>query len=448
MTNFDKIDFMVLPVEDATLKRPNLNGKSLPWKTDEHYCSWQEREDLYPGIKNWYVVPSSLVSYSMNGVEIGYYVIDVDNHDNDNFAGAIKFLKECNIPRTLTVRTPSGGLHMYYWALRDAMPEQVMKANPTGLPIEIKTKTGVLAPNGEDRVVIVDEPIAYLPVVEGSLFTEIARLTPKKKKRMQKKPVNKDYVVPEPEALPESSRHDTMIRKAKFLQDDGCPDEKVLDWLMKTRDMSPGYRKISDQELYDIIDWEGSSVTRPKPVAVVSKVVETPVEEKPAEEVEMAIEDPLEGTELLTGEEAEEVIAVFFNPETGERWESSPKGYEEKADDDFVLMGGYKIKMSVWEKFRDRCRHETPTKPAGQRLFWASYDFPPEIKTLRQEIPLGKPFTLDDVKRIGIEKGYTEDEIVDSFLTWVYILGIEDRHFQTLPEEKWLGKGKNTWIFI
>lgn len=333
MTEFDKLNLSVVPIYNLEDKAPKIR-----WLERKSWCSWEERNDLYPKAVNWYVVPSHVATYFMNGVEIGYYVIDVDHHAGDKFEEAVDFLKQCGIPKSLTIRTPSGGLHIYYWATLDSIPVQVPKGNPTGLPIEIKTKTGVLAPNGRDRKVIVDVPVAYLSPSDNSLFSKLAKLPATKPLRVNRKPIDPNYKLPEPLTLSESQRHDTMVKEAKRLQDDGCPDSKILEWLKATREASPGSRRITDRELSDIIDWGGSGVDYN--YDDIDKLLEESKKEIPSvsspepREATLTIEDDTfttlnleahcrasqEPTEALTGVEL--VKSVFPGTTELEGWES------------------------------------------------------------------------------------------------------------------------------
>lgn len=254
MNNFEKLNLMVSPIEDPSFKRPSLHGQPLAWSKRKNWCSWEEREDVYPGIQDWYVIPPSLATYNFCGLEVGYWVLDIDNHGGDRFNEAIAFLKSCNIPPSLTIRTPSGGLHIYYQAIKDDIPKALAKSD---LPIEIKSSTGVVAPNGRDRVIIRDLPVAYYTVEEGSKLASLARLKPRIH-RKPRKPINPDYPAPEPVALKEGGRHDFILKETKRLQDDGCPDETIRKWITATCELSPGTRKITKREIDDILDWEGS----------------------------------------------------------------------------------------------------------------------------------------------------------------------------------------------
>lgn len=312
MTEFDKLNLMVVPIFKEGSKIPGVE-----WTDRSTWCSWEEKEDVYPNAKAWYVLPSHLATYYINGVEVGYYVIDVDNHAGDKFKEAVEFLKKCGIPRSLTVRTPSGGLHIYYWAPVDSIPQQVVKNNPTGLPIEIKTKTGVVAPNGKDRVVEIDEPVAYLTATSNSLFSQVAKVKPTKQFRVRRKPVNPNYILPPPLALPESQRHDTMIKEAKRLQDDGCPDEKIIEWLKATRELSPGSRRITDREIDDMVDWEGSGVEYN--YDDVDKLLEDALKQE-AEAPKKTFADIFPEAEELTGWDAVFAKSVFVDKEETKKY--------------------------------------------------------------------------------------------------------------------------------
>lgn len=300
MTEFDRLDLYVTPAHPKQ-KRPFYNGRGLDWEDRSCWCSWQEREEVYPGTTDWYVIPSHLATYQENGVDIGYWIIDVDNHDGDNFKAAIEFLRSCTLPPTLTVRTPSGGLHIYYKAIKEDVPKQVQKGNALNLPIEIKTKTGVIAPNGRDRLIIKDLPVQFYTIMEGSPLTQLARLKPKTPLVVHRRPIDPNYQLPEPMVLPESKRHDTMTRLARTFQDGGCAPDRVEGWLKQTRDISPGSRRITDKEIKDIVEWQGSG-------RVVNDMEELLAEPAPAP-------DPLADATLLTGWEGVWAVAQFSTPE-------------------------------------------------------------------------------------------------------------------------------------
>lgn len=303
MNEFDKLDLMVVPIQDPIKfeKRPNYNGQYIKWGDPKTWCSWQEREDIYPSCSDWYVIPANKCTYIADGIEVGYWILDIDKHDGDRFEEAIAFLRECNLPPTLTIRTPSGGLHLYYFAPVDDLPAPVAHDNATGLPIEVKVHTGVVAPNGRDRKIIVDKPVAYLTVVEGNKLAELTRLKSKNVKKTLK-PINPNYQLPEPTPLLEGSRHDTLLKEVRYHQDMGCPADKALEWLKARRAISPGSRPMPDNELEDMIAWPGSG-----------QPISSDIEELKQEAEQES--DPLAGAIPLTGWESIYAQVLFSTKE-------------------------------------------------------------------------------------------------------------------------------------
>lgn len=233
MTEFDKLNLRVVPIEDMEKfhKLPNHKGYPVKWSDPSTYCSWEEREDVYPGIQDWYVIPPARSTFFENGVEIGYWVMDIDNHDGDNYKEAIKFLRSCNLPPSLTIRTPSGGLHIYYKALKDDLPAPLGRNKEFNLPIEIKTSVGVVAPNGRDRVVIRDLPVAYFSITEDNPISKIAKIK-SQRPRIAKKETDPNFPIEE-EPFPEvgpGDRHNTLMATACSLYARGCPPEKIQEW--------------------------------------------------------------------------------------------------------------------------------------------------------------------------------------------------------------------------
>ena len=236
MTEFDKLNLMVVPIEDMEKfhKRPNYNGLPVKWSDPSTYCSWEEREDVYPGVKDWYVIPAARSKYrSPEGVDVSYYVIDVDNHEGDKFKEACEFLRSCNLPKSLTVRTPSGGIHKYYKCLSDYIPKAVNGVTVDGkkLPIEIKSSVGVVAPNGRDRVIIDDSPVAMLMPDSNMLFSKLVRIKDSRPHGPRKE-TDPNFPI-EDEPFPEvgaGDRHNTLMSTACSLYARGCPPEKIQQW--------------------------------------------------------------------------------------------------------------------------------------------------------------------------------------------------------------------------
>ena len=236
MNEFDKLNLMVVPIQDPVRfhKLPNYNGVPIKWSDSSNYCSWEEREDIYPGVKEWYIIPATRCKYrGPEGIDICYYVIDVDNHEGDKFKEACEFLRSCNLPPSLTIRTPSGGIHKYYRCLSDFIPKAVngITINGTKLPIEIKSSVGVVAPNGRDRVIIDDVPVAMMMPDSSSLFAKLVDIKPPKDYG-PRKPSDPEFPI-ELEEFPDvisGERHNTLMAKATSLYARGCPPEKIIQW--------------------------------------------------------------------------------------------------------------------------------------------------------------------------------------------------------------------------
>lgn len=233
MTEFDKLNLRVVPIEDMEKfhKLPNYKGYPVKWSDPKNYCDWEEREDVYPGVKDWYVIPPARSPFFENGIEVGYWVMDIDNHEGDKYEEAIEFLRSCKIPPSLTIRTPSGGLHIYYKALKEDLPAPLGRNKEFDLPIEIKTSVGVVAPNGRDRVVIRDLPVAYFSITEDNPLSKIAKLK-QKRVRIAKKETDLNFPI-EDEPFPEvgpGDRHNTLMATACSLYARGCPPEKIQEW--------------------------------------------------------------------------------------------------------------------------------------------------------------------------------------------------------------------------
>lgn len=302
MSEFDKLNLRVVPIQDPVKfnKLPNFNGYPVKWSDPANYCDWEEREDVYPGVQDWYVIPPARSTFLENGVEIGYWVLDIDNHDGDNYKEAIKFLRSCNLPPSLTIRTPSGGLHIYYKALKEDLPAQLGRHKEIDLPIEIKVSTGVVAPNGRDRVIIRDLPVAYFTVTEDNPISKIAKIKTKRP-NIAKKETDPNFPIEE-EPFPEvgpGDRHNTLMATACSLYARGCPPEKIQEWgeefYLRTG------RKQQPNEIANIVRDAMNYIDEDE--AEAQAEIEELVQEAQA--------DPLEGAEELTGWESVLAKVVF-----------------------------------------------------------------------------------------------------------------------------------------
>ena len=315
MTEFDKLNLRVVPIEDMENfhKLPNYQGHPVKWSDPSTYCDWEEREDVYPGVKDWYVIPPARSTFFENGIEVGYWVMDIDNHEGDNYKEAIKFLRSCNIPPSLTVRTPSGGLHIYYKALKEDLPAPLGRNKELDLPIEIKTSVGVVAPNGRDRVVIRDLPVAYFSITEDNPISKIAKLKTKRP-RIAKKETDPNFPIEE-EPFPEvgpGDRHNTLMATACSLYARGCPPEKIQEWgeefYLRTG------RKQQPNEIANIVRDAMNYIDEDEAEAKV-ELEELKQEAEEEEKKPQTFEDIFPGAEEFTGWEAVKAKALFSDRE-------------------------------------------------------------------------------------------------------------------------------------
>ena len=311
MTEFDKLNLRVVPIEDMEKfhKLPNYKGYPVKWSDPANYCDWEEREDVYPGVKDWYVIPPARSTFIENGIEVGYWVMDIDNHEGDKYDEAIEFLKSCNIPPSLTIRTPSGGLHIYYKALKEDLPAPLGRNKEFDLPIEIKTSVGVVAPNGRDRVVIRDLPVAYFSITEDNPISKIAKLK-QKHPRIAKKETDPNFPIEE-EPFPEvgpGDRHNTLMATACSLYARGCPPEKIQEWgeefYLRTG------RKQQPNEIANIVRDAMNYIDEDEAEAE-AELEELKQEAEEEEKKPQTFEDIFPGAEELTGWEAVKAKALF-----------------------------------------------------------------------------------------------------------------------------------------
>lgn len=237
MDSFGDVDFMVVPIQEPKKfkKMPNYDGKLLCWGNEATWVSWQEREDFYPNCSDWFVIPPMKRTYNRNGCEIAYFILDIDNHEGDDFKGAVAFIKDLidkgEIPKTLMVQSASGGLHLYFWTFADSIPHAADARRTNGLPIEIKSSHGWVAPNGRDRKIIRDLPIAPLHVIDGTWFGEFAKIKPKKD-HTPRAFINEDFDIdshPIPDTI-SGYRHATLNTEMMKLYYSGCPDDMAIEW--------------------------------------------------------------------------------------------------------------------------------------------------------------------------------------------------------------------------
>lgn len=319
MTEFDKLNLMVVPIQDPVKfhKLPNYNGFPVKWSDPSTYCSWEEREDIYPGVQDWYIVPAARCKYrSPEGVDVSYYVIDVDNHEGDKFEEACKFLRSCNLPKSLTVRTPSGGIHKYYKCLSDYIPKAVngVTINGVKLPIEIKSSVGVVAPNGRDRIIIDDSPVAMLMPDSNMLFSQLVHIKDNGP-HLPRKETDPDFPIedePFPDSIP-GDRHNTLMATACSLYARGCPPEKIQWWGEEFYRRTN--RKQQPNEISNIVRDAVRYVDDEEDVNEQLLVELKQEAEEEQKEIRLELEDIFPGATVLDGWDAVLAKSVFSDKE-------------------------------------------------------------------------------------------------------------------------------------
>ena len=247
MDYFEKANLLVVPVQATEyrgerIKYPNYSPNYKPgnkpfpmgWQGEnsKNWVNWEEREEFYPGVTDWFALGGLVTRgrYFMDGMEIGYGVIDVDNHGTpEKFQKTVEFLSSIGWDDTLIVQTPSGGRHYYFWCLADYLPNHTNGNDEYS--IEFKTKGGWLVPNGRDRIIISNKPIKRLSLTKDNPLTQMVSIK-KKKLFSARRPTNPDFPIEE-EPFPEvgpGDRHNTLMAKACSLFARGCPPEKIQWW--------------------------------------------------------------------------------------------------------------------------------------------------------------------------------------------------------------------------
>lgn len=319
MDNFAKLNLKVCPIQDPVnfKKRPNIDGHLLRWGEEDCWCDWEERDSVYEGVQDWYVLPGGKAQYREDGLEWGYYILDIDRghaepgtpmaeEEEKRYNWSIHVLKDIwKIPPTLMVRSASGGLHIYYKALPELLPRQctaVVDGKQTA--IEIKVNTGWVAPNGRDRKIIRDLPVAIFYPKGDDEFGKAVKLQPKKyaAKEYVEDPTFdiSTYDVPE---TGEGDRHLTLLKCALELRAYGCPYDSYYKWAEEFFDKNG--RQPQQHEIENA--WEDNRTVIPP------TIVERNIED--LKELEAELEDPLAGAVELEGRERIEALAVFATEE-------------------------------------------------------------------------------------------------------------------------------------
>lgn len=319
MSYFEQANLLVVPVQVAEYKgerikypnydsnyRPGSQPRRLPWQVEnsDKWVSWEEREEVYPGVTDWFALGGLVTRgrYFRDGNEIGYGVIDVDNHgDTERFNKTVAFLSSIGWDDTLIVQTPSGGRHYYFWGLADYLPNH---SNGGGeYAIEFKTKGGWLVPNGRDRVIISDKPIKRLSLTKDSPFVGIAAIK-RKKDLPPPRPTDPNFdisAVPVPDVAA-GDRHRTLIQTMTRLIAKGCPPEKAEAWAKEF------YRKTSRKE-------QPNEIRNAIRDATKYLNEETQENQQLVTQLKQEAENPLTGATPLTGWEGVWAVAQFSTPE-------------------------------------------------------------------------------------------------------------------------------------
>lgn len=317
MNNFDRLNFKVCPIQDPVnfKKRPNYNGHLLRWGEEDCWCDWEERDDIYPNTLDWYVLPGGKTQYFEDGMEWGYYILDIDRGhaapgtpeakaEEERYNWSIHVLKDIwKIPPSLMIKTASGGLHIYYKAPAEFLPRQctaVVDDKPTS--IEVKVNTGWVAPNGRDRLIIRDLPVAIYYPKGDDPFGEAVKLKAKKfsAKEYIEDPSFDISTFPIPDVT-EGNRHSVLLTSALSLRALGCPYDAYYEWA--TEFFEKNGRTPQQKEIENA--WEDNR----------KEIRPTIIERNMTDLKELLEPDPLEGAEELTGLEMLEAQAVFSTEE-------------------------------------------------------------------------------------------------------------------------------------
>ena len=375
MTEFDKLNLRVAPIQDPVKfnKLPNYKGFPVKWSDQNNWCDWEEREAIYPGVQDWYVIPPARSTFIKDGIEIGYWVLDIDNHEGDKYDEAIKFLKECHIPPSLTIRTPSGGLHIYYFAPVEVLPAPLGRNKELDLPIEIKVSTGVVAPNGRDRKVIRDLPVAYFTISEDNPISKIAKIK-QKRIRTGKKETDPNFPI-EDEPFPDvgpGDRHNTLMATACSLYARGCPPEKIQEWgerfyQQTGRKQQPNEISNIVRDAMNYVDGDEAEIEADLQSLVQEAESQELTPEQTAIKSTLRLDDEIRAREMLEGEELTGWDAVFAKSVFSDKEETKQYIKEElknvpPEDLPFVRsMLNPKTIRSAWEKapYKTQVKYES-----------------------------------------------------------------------------------------
>lgn len=137
--NAASMGYSVFPVDPAS-KRPLVSN-------------WPNVATTDPEVVRsfWIQFPSAMIGV-VTGVKSGLFVLDFDVKDGEDVFEKVRIFEEANrlvLLPTLTVRTPSGGLHFYY-----RMPEGIdirNSASKLGEGVDVRANGGYVVFAGSVR---------------------------------------------------------------------------------------------------------------------------------------------------------------------------------------------------------------------------------------------------------------------------------------------------------
>lgn len=320
MNNFEKLNLLVVPVQASEyngervkypnyskIYKPGMEPRRICWQADhsENWVNWEEREAFYPGVENWFALGGLVTrgKYFMDGMEIGYGVIDVDNHgDKEKFDKTVAFLSSIGWDDTLIVQTPSGGRHYYFWCLADYLPNHSNGCEEYA--IEFKTRGGWLVPNGKDRIIISDKPVKRLSLTKDSPLAKLVSIK-RETKFPQRRPTNPDFDIESVEipSISAGDRHNTLLSMCMSLYHKGCPPEKIIEWGEKFYEKN-GRRQQPNEISNAVRDAIKYIDSNPSDLELLLEEAKKP-----------KAPDPLAGAEELTGWDAVFAKGVFSDKE-------------------------------------------------------------------------------------------------------------------------------------
>lgn len=258
--NYAKAGFKVFPLKSGT-------------KDGFVTSSWKESatNDL-DTITKWWSVPFNIGLVTGNGL----LVIDVDCKNGHDGYGSLKKYGN-NLPTTMKVETPSGGIHLYYYVNRE-----IRNATDLYDGIDIRCDGGfVLAPPSiyKDGYYKAANEFPISDADENVYnFIENGRKLKNKQKNKNNTDTNQIYV---------GARNDTIFKLACSLQSKGLSDKAILE-AMKAENQEKCNPPLNDKEINQIYSsvverYNKTDVNHPKQYLSTEMIKMSDVEEKTPE---------------------------------------------------------------------------------------------------------------------------------------------------------------------